>query len=455
MDRRCTIGDMATVKMLAGLIFLLLATLPAWAQAAPAPQQPQEAPKTSDPADSPRLVPGAKVTADLPSDLRGQAAAFPIGKRDLNLMALVYVPSHYDSTRPWPVLVDGTERRGLPLSLGWFRDEAEKHGFILVSIEYLYHQGQEGTRHEVWTRRGEGSIRQYSRTIPEILADMTVDEQHVTALLTDLKRKYTVEQRTVGATGFLGAGLMAYRLPMAYPKLFCTSIVRSGGFTQLLMPTAYAGALDLPFHIIYGEKETAITLEGTEQAQIFLKSNHFKKIIAEKIPNSGVDARPDIAANYFRSTIDTLLGAERAAFDRAAHRAGRLLSGRNDLDKPSATASPPSPAEVAAGLQGFLDKYPAARFRGHARFLQARVTLEKLNDPQKGEEMLREFTRSPLLESEAAPAALLCLGQRLAADTRTGEAERWLRVVIARRATPDDLRARATAALAELTPKTE
>jgi dienelactone hydrolase len=447
------------MRTLTGLMLVMFIALPAWTQAAPAaPPSPAAAqpPEASQGFVAVQSVDGIELRDALPAGLAGQAVAFPFGARELNLKAAVYVPSYYDSTRAWPVLLEGCEPHGLSRSLDWFRDEAERHGFLLVVVEYLYHRGEVESRHDVWTREGGGSIKRLSRPTNEIIADMVVDERNIVSLLVELQRKYNVDRRAVGVTGFLGSGLLAYRLPMDKSNLFCATIARSGGFSQVLMPTAWAGAVGVPYYIIYGEKEDAVTMTGTDQAMIFLKSHHFKKVVAEKIPNSGVDSRPDIAANYFRSEVDTVTGAERAAFDRVAHRVGRLLTGHEDLDRPGAAGSPSSPAGLLGDLQTFLDKYPATALRGQVRWLAAQLTLEKLNDAAKGEAVLREFTAAPLSESDAAPAALLRLGELLAQHAdRAAEARTWLRIVADRKSAPEDLRARAAEALKRLSPETK
>jgi len=446
------------MRPLTALILAMLIILPAWAQGrpvapSPAAAQPTEPPKSFVVEQS---VDGIELHDALPTGLAGQAAAFPFGAKQSSLKAAVYVPSYYDSTRAWPVLLEGCEPHGLSRSLDWFRDEAERHGFLLVVVEYLYHRGEVESRHDVWTREGGGSIKRLTRPTNEIVADMVVDERNIVSLLTELQRKYNVDRRAIGVTGFLGSGILAYRLPMDKPNYFCATIVRSGGFSQMLMPTVWAGAVGVPYYIIYGEKEDAVTMTGTDQAMIFLKSHRFKKVVAERIPNSGVDSRPDIAANYFRNEIDTVVGAERAAFDRVAHRVGRLLTGHEELDRPGTAGSPSSATGLLDDLQSFLDKYPGTALRGQVRWLAAQLTLDKLYDAAKGEAVLREFTAAPLAESDAAPAALLRLGELLASqDNRAAEARTWLRTVADRKSAPEDLRSRAAAALKRLPPETK
>lgn len=391
-------------------ILVILAATTAAQNAKPAPP----AAERWDPARAlgqTRSVPGARSADHMPGDLRGRAAVFPIGRRDDDLKAVLYVPSYYNAARRWPVLVDGNARGRLGQSLRAFRPEAEKHGFILLSVEYLYHAGRDEGTYKVWTREGDGTVEEHSRTLPEFLRDMAVDERELRKLLTTLGRKYSIQRKAVGVTGFLGAGLMAYRLPMVYPRLFCTGIARSGGFAQGFMPSDTSAARNVPFYIIYGDKEQPITLEGTEQAMIFLKTRQFKHVVAEKIPNSGVDSRADVAANYFRSTVNDIVGDERARFDRAAGLAGRLLSGQLVKSDCNTKGNPPGGEAVLGPLQSFVAKHPKSPLDGQAKLLMARVLVESLNDRRRAAPILEPFMQTPLVQDTVAPAALLYLAE--------------------------------------------
>jgi poly(3-hydroxybutyrate) depolymerase len=422
-----------------------------------AAQNTEPAPPASerwDPAralEQDRPVPGARSADRMPGDLCGQAAVFPIGHKDNDLKAVLYVPSYYNAARRWPVLIDGNARDRLHRSLQTFRVEAEKHGFILLSVEYLYHTGREEDTHKVWTREGDGAIKEHSRTLPEFLSDMAIDEQVLRKLIITLGRKYSINRKAVGVTGFLGAGLMAYRLPMVYPRLFCTGISRSGGFGQGFMPSDTSGARNVPFYIIYGDKEQPVTLEGTEQAMIFLKTRQFKHVVAEKIPNSGVDSRGDIAANYFRSTVNDIVSDERARFDRAAGLAGRLLSGQIVKSDRNTKGDPPNGEAVLKPLESFVAKHPKSRLGGQAKLLMARILVENLNDRRRAAPILEPFTQTPLVQDTVAPAALLYLAESVMdRQTDPEEVRRVLNRLLALRRTPPPTRKRATELLEEL-----
>ena len=298
-----------------------------------------------------------------PVGLRGQARAFSIGRPGDNVSAAVYVPTYYDANRAWPVLIEGTQRGKLPQVVREMTWQAERQGFIFVAVEYLYFEGRVDRHVDVWTREGPSTVRVTSRLLDEMLADMVTDERQVLELLKTLKSHYTVDDRAVGVTGFLGASLMSYRLPLAYPGLFCTGISRSGDFHTDFLPSRMGGnARMVPITIIYGEKEADITLASSERAAEFFRRRDFRNLIIERIPNSGVDSRPEIAANSFRSAVEKAVGVEAATFYRLASQAGLVLGGdwpasaTGTSARVSATASRPSRSRIRPTGQGVVPR---------------------------------------------------------------------------------------------------
>jgi hypothetical protein len=434
--------------------------------AGPAPAQPPSGghPPSADPqpwnplkpAARDRQVSGALRTEKLPPGLLGRAAFFPIGKAEHDLLGLLYVPGSYDPAHTWPVLVEGVMRGRLGRALVDFREQAEKHGFLLLAVEYLYFRGDDAGQEKAWSRQGEITVQHKSRRGDEFLADMAVDERILRDLLKQLDSAYTIEKRAVGVTGFLGAGLMAYRLPMAYPGLFCAGISRSGGFAQHFMPTVTAKARQRPFYIIFGEKEDPkLTLNDSVQARVFLESQHFKKVVAERIPNSGVDSRPEIAANYFRSAVDDLLGPSRAEFDRLAVRASRFLAGDLPDDVRLADGRPPDAASLAEALEDFAVKHPRSPQVALGKFLTAQLLLKAPGRRQEAERLLRQFDKLPLVTDAVAPRALLLLVEKVVdVEADPYEAKRLLRRIIARRTAPKATRQRAHEMLLDLNRRT-
>jgi predicted esterase len=384
---------------------------------------PAEAPKAetaAKPTAAPPKVetPGVlsinvKQVEKMPADLKGNGALFPIGNKADGLKGFLYVPSYYQRGRSWPLLVDGMQRNYLARSAQDFVPQAEKHGFLFLSVEYLFFQGQIQKTESVWTRKGESTISVQSRPMADSLKDMVTDEKMLLELLKQIKLDYNVDKKTIGITGFLGSALMAYRQGLLHPEEYCAAIIRSGDFHEFFMPQDTSRARDQAIFLVFGEKEDGRTLAGSLAAKDYFKGHSFKNFQAERIPNSGVDSRPEIAANYFRGALDKALGPEQAAFHRDSNLALRFLNDSLPKDTLQPNGKPFDGAAMVATLDSFLQTYPKTQFAGYTKFLMARLTLEKLNNPKKAEEILREFNQAPLLASATAPAALLYLVEKI------------------------------------------
>jgi hypothetical protein len=426
---------------------------PVWENPPPPPGPAQPEPPW-DPVKALGLspVPGARQTERLPADLVGQAATFPIGDPQNDLTGLLYVPSYYSPSRTWPVLIEGASKGHLALAMQELGPQAERHGFLLLAVEYLYYKGTSAGSFQAWSREGEVTVQQKSRAIEEYLRDMVVDEKTVRGLLKDLGAAYNVEKRTVAVTGFLGAGLLAYRLPLDFPELFFASIARSGDFTVDVMPTTIGPrAKELSFFVVFGEKEEANTLAASEAAVAFLNSRGIKKVVAEKIPHSGVDSRPEIVGNYLRGAVDAALGPERAALDRAVNLVGLSLADRLPKDVLQPDGRPIDDAAVLAALESFVEKYPRSAYLGCAKLAMARLLAEKLSDRKRAEELLCGFEKAPLLQSADAPDALLYLVEKFVdLDKNPARAKELIGRILSLRLAPAAVTAKARELLARL-----
>lgn len=351
----------------------------------------------------------------------GQYRAFPIAPADdgANFRAALYLPTYYDPSRKWPLLIEGAQRGRLPQIMRQMVPYAERHGFIFMVVEYQYFEGDIDRRVDVWTRRGTATIQVTSRPLDEMLADMVVDEKTVLKLLRTAKIHYAIDDKAVGMTGFLGASLMSYRLPLQYPGFFCAAIARSGDFHTDFLPSRMgSGARTMPLTIIFGEKEEEVTLAASQRAADFFKRRKFTNLQVERIPNSGVDSRPEIAANSFRAAADRAIGQHQAHFSRLANRAGLLLDGNPATDdyilavpqNPAAAASPQNAADdISRQLQKFIDDNPRSPQAAIAQLLVARLKIERLNQPQQARTDLEAFLAAPLLRHDCAPQALMYL----------------------------------------------
>ena len=185
--------------------------------------------------------------------------------------------------------------------------------------------------------------------------------------------------------------------------------------------------LDTPIFIVYGANEPFAIIDQAKAAREFFKDRHYRHVSIEEIPNSGVDYRAEIVTNYFLGAFNEKAGPDRAAFYRAATRAGLCLLGEPDPDAaprsdPKAEPQQIYPAKTLAALEACIDAHPSERDGvPYGRFLCARLLHEKLHDEAKAEARLREFSKQPLVSDVVAPEALLYLVDQVLGPTADKE----------------------------------
>ena len=304
-------------------------------------------------------------------------------------------------------------------------------------IEYRYYRSGNPDKVAGWTRDGTLGFNFYTRPIPEFAADMAIDERNLAAIMHQIRAHYRVEDRAIATTGFLLAGTMAYRLVLSPPETFCTSIVRTGSFIEELMPASVSKARKRPIHIIFGEKEPKWALKGSEAAITYFRQRQFTNVHVERIPNSGVDSRPEIAATSFRGVFEKVLGPEQMAFYRVYTQAIDCLNDADGKDAKKQNGNDLTPRAALTALEGFAKKHPKSAFSAPVEFVKARLYAEKLADQQRAEKALSAFRRRPLLADPIACRALLYFAENVINhETDPNKAIRVLTQVIARPKTP-------------------
>jgi len=396
-------------------------------------------------ADALRALPfPVRFTETIPADLKGEAVAVPFGDRSLGLKACLYVPTTYSAVRSWALLVESGWESSAAGQLEAFQPRAERQEYLLLVVEYRFPHGHRSGSLSGWSREGVKEVDVVQQPLEEIQKDMAADEKQVLALLKQIAGRYNVEPKAVGVTGFMWPGLMAYRLMLSHPNLFCCSITRTAVFDAECLPADVARARHRPFYVICGEKEPPWSMEGTQHAMDFFKQKRFTKVVMERIPKSGIDLRPEIASNYFRAAVEGALGPEQMAFYRAYSRAFRCVEGLAAMGDAAASEgtpsgdtvpeakpkAPPTPEAAMAGLKAFGETYPKSDFKAGIAYMTARLANEKLADPKQADKLLRPFLRSPLRNDPLAVVALFYLAEKVIDhDTRGGDASRVLTAI--------------------------
>ena len=413
-----------------------------------------------------RLPFPVRSVSTLPGDLKGQAAYVPFGPAAKGERAYLYVPASYSPGRTWPLLVEGAYGHSGAWNLKDFYPLAESHGFLLLVVEYSYPEAPKVDSKSGWTRQGEQDFGFGTRPAQEVLNDMVSDENDQRLLVRQVSERYNLEPKAFGITGYLFAGTMAYRAAAASPDLWCCAIARTAYFNGYYMPAVKEPSRQKLIYIVYGEKEPDWSIAYLNEAKSFLKRENFTNVQIECIPNSGVDSRPEIAANYFQGAFEQILGAEQIAFYRAYMTVVRCLNEAapdplhtSSLDVKTVARDPNPPAPVTpekalAALKAFEDAYPKSAFKPNCTYIKARLILEKQGDAKAADALLRPFLQPTLRKAPVAVPALFYLVEKLISHkTNADEADRILNVIIIRPGTsPADVE-RARALRKELHPQ--
>jgi len=138
--------------------------------------------------------------------------AFGCSEPTLGAVYRMYVPSDYEPSRPWPLVVTLHGTHGFDSAKAQVREWkalAEEKGFIVIAPELSSSQG----------------ILPVVRSLR--LKALQTDEARVSACLADAKRRYRIDERTVMITGFSAGGYPLYYIGLRNPQQFTTLVARS------------------------------------------------------------------------------------------------------------------------------------------------------------------------------------------------------------------------------------
>ncbi len=353
----------------------------------------------------------AEQSASFPEEIKpGVAMVYPSADKSAEVGIGIYLPSHYEPNRKWPLLVSAVQPEWLRREMQGLIPQAEMHGFAFIVVEARSLRGSTNESGKAWTREGEATIQSLTfDNIQEFLEKRDADIAEVLGAVRKLNAAASLEPRAVGCTAFFGTGALVYRMALMNPNVFNIAIMRSAIFQPELMPERLSPEVrKTNFMIIFGEKENQQTLPYTEQAIAYLKTLQIENVTAEKIPNSGLDPRPEIVGNYFRGASEKNLGEDAAKFLRLANQAGAVL---NDTWSEALTGRPADAVAAATARQlvDLAEEKPRGEHAAPARLLAARLQIEKLRQPARGKEYLEMFTKAPLRASPYAPEATYLL----------------------------------------------
>ena len=197
----------------------------------------------------------------------------------------IYVPSKYNHSRVWPVIVTchGTPPYDVAeMHIREWKMLGELNGCIVVAPELV---GTDGIF-------GDGPI-----------SGMLEDERFILSLLSLTGYRYSVDWSNIMITGFSGGGFPMYFVGLRNPKVFSCLVARSCNFSEPNLDGWYPQEAALAESILVydGERDPGAIRAQSDNALKYLRSKGFR--VEEKtIPGIGHERVPEVAMEFFRRT---------------------------------------------------------------------------------------------------------------------------------------------------------
>lgn len=206
----------------------------------------------------------------------------------------MYVPSQYEPTRRWGLVITLHGTHGFDDGQAQVREWkslAEAHGFIVMAPQLVSPQG----------------ILQVSRE--QRAKDLIEDDRRVQAALEEVTAKYSIDTSDVMLTGFSAGGIPMYWIGLKHPELFHTLCARSANcdVTSLQDIAITDAAKKMRVLIFYGKtginpgysRWSPIYNESWEAFRYLLDHGLHKDRVKVTPMAGGHERRPDVAYKFW------------------------------------------------------------------------------------------------------------------------------------------------------------
>jgi poly(3-hydroxybutyrate) depolymerase len=198
----------------------------------------------------------------------------------------LYVPSHYESSRRWPLVITLHGTHGWDSSRAQIKEWkhlAEQEGFLVAAPKLKSVQGIVPVVRKLWYR------------------DVRRDEEAILRLLEHLCRRYSVAEEEVLLTGFSAGGYPLYYVGLSNPQRFDMLIARAcnsdvGLLEQVRLTEA---ARRLPVLIFWGKDDLKPLRDQSWQAFRYLREHGCIHAEREEL-DGGHLRRPELAWRFWR-----------------------------------------------------------------------------------------------------------------------------------------------------------
>lgn len=210
-------------------------------------------------------------------------------ERETDRRYWLYVPSYYDPNRTFPLVIT------LHGTFGWdgqrpqikeWRALAEKRGLIVAAPKLRSVQGITPVVRKMW------------------FADLQADEAAILAIMEEISRNYSIDERAVLLTGFSAGGYPMYYVGLRNPDRFSMLIARACNSSVDLFEHIELtdDARKLPIVIFWGKDDLGKIKNQSWAAFRYLREHGFRKTEREKI-KGGHLRRPDVAYRFWRDVL--------------------------------------------------------------------------------------------------------------------------------------------------------
>jgi predicted peptidase len=200
--------------------------------------------------------PGSVVAADR----RVQGRSYVFAETGATVPYALFVPSTYDSTRSWPLIV-GLHGLGRPYDwlMGYHGiiDMAERDGFVMVTPLGYHPRGWYGSR-------GDGIPAGAARDGEELPPNLgALSEQDVMNVLGIVRREFNIDADRIYLWGHSMGGAGTYHLASKYPDIWAGLAVAAPAplsSTDRLEPGRH-----IPILVLHGDQDRTVPVERSRE----------------------------------------------------------------------------------------------------------------------------------------------------------------------------------------------
>jgi predicted peptidase len=203
--------------------------------------------------------PGTVVAADR----RVQARSYVFAATGVTIPYALFVPSNYDASRPWPLIV-GLHGLGRPYDwlMGYdgIIDFAERDGYIMVTPLGYHPRGWYGSRgHGIPPGAEQGQPAGVA--LPPNLGELS--EQDVMQVLAIARRDFNIDASRIYLWGHSMGGAGTYHLAAKHPDLWAALAVAAPA--PFVSPDHLAPARHIPILVLHGDEDRTVPVARTRE----------------------------------------------------------------------------------------------------------------------------------------------------------------------------------------------